>query len=48
MRGTWTWNDFWTCPVILDLSEGRNTIVFTNPDGPTAEFEHFRIAPVNP
>lgn len=48
MRGTWTWNDFWTYPVILDLREGRNTIVFGNPDGPTAEFERFRIAPLNP
>jgi hypothetical protein len=48
MRCTWTWNDFWTYPVILDLRAGRNTIVFGNPDGPTAEFERFRIAPLNP
>lgn len=48
MRGTWTWNDFWTYPVIVDLRQGRNTIVFANPDGPTAEFERFRIAPLNP
>jgi hypothetical protein len=48
MRGTWTWNDFWTYPVILDLAAGPNTIVFANPDGPTAEFERFRIAPLNP
>ncbi|MEU5157134.1 cellulosome protein [Glycomyces sp. NPDC021274] len=48
MRGTWTWNDFWTYPVILDLDDGPNTIVFANPDGPTAEFERFRIAPLNP
>ncbi|MCC3765760.1 hypothetical protein K3N28_22120 [Glycomyces sp. TRM65418] len=48
MRGTWTWNDFWTYPVIVELREGRNTIAFGNPDGPTAEFERFRIAPLNP
>ena len=48
MRGTWTWNDFWTYPAIIDLRQGRNTIVFANPDGPTAEFECFRIAPLNP
>jgi hypothetical protein len=48
MRGTWTWNDFWTYPVIVELLEGRNTITFANPDGPTAEFERFRIAPLNP
>jgi hypothetical protein len=48
MRGTWTWNDFWTYPVLVDLREGENTIMFANPDGPTAEFERFRIAPLNP
>jgi len=48
MRGTWTWNDFWTYPVIVDLVQGRNTIAFGNEDGPTAEFERFRIAPLNP
>ncbi|HEX2144626.1 MAG TPA: hypothetical protein VHG10_08980 [Glycomyces sp.] len=48
MRGTWTWNDFWTYPLILELREGPNTIAFGNPEGPTAEFERFRIAPLNP
>jgi hypothetical protein len=48
MRGTWTWNDFWTYPLIVDLVAGRNTIAFGNEDGPTAEFERFRIAPLNP
>lgn len=48
MRGTWTWNDFWTYPLIVDLVKGRNTIVFGNEDGPTAEFERFVIAPLNP
>ncbi|WP_035748740.1 CBM35 domain-containing protein [Glycomyces sp. NRRL B-16210] len=48
MRGTWTWNDFWTYPVIVELRKGANTIVFDNPDGPTADLERFRIAPLNP
>lgn len=48
MRGTWTWNDFWTFPVLVDLCEGENTITFANPTGPTAEFERFRLAPLNP
>jgi hypothetical protein len=48
MRGTWTWNDFWTYPMIVDLAAGRNTIAFGNEDGPTAEFERFLIAPLNP
>ncbi|SDD29665.1 hypothetical protein [Glycomyces harbinensis] len=48
MRGTWTWNDFWTYPVIVDLREGANTLAFDNPDAPTADFERFRLAPLNP
>ncbi|THV24293.1 cellulosome protein [Glycomyces paridis] len=48
MRGTWTWNDFWSYPVIVDLRDGANTIVLDNPDAPTADFERFRIAPLNP
>jgi len=48
MRGTWTWNDFWTYPVIVDLRRGRNTIGFGNPQAPTADFERFRLAPLNP
>lgn len=48
MRGTWTWNDFWTYPVIVELREGANTLTFTNPDEPTADLERFRLAPLNP
>ncbi|GAB4004952.1 hypothetical protein GCM10029992_51400 [Glycomyces albus] len=47
MRGTWTWNDFWSFPVIVDLEAGSNTITIDNPDDYTANFEHFEVAPVN-
>ncbi|MEU6858893.1 hypothetical protein AB0B28_08480 [Glycomyces sp. NPDC046736] len=48
MRGTWSWNDFWTFPLIVELEAGANTIAFANPEGRTADFERFRLAPLNP
>jgi len=55
MRGTWSWNDFWSYPLIVDLEEGENTIEIGNPglftgigdrEGRTADFDHFEIAPL--
>ncbi|WP_051815878.1 hypothetical protein, partial [Glycomyces tenuis] len=48
MRGTWSWNDFWSFPVIVDLQEGANTITIGNADGFTADFDRFEVAPLNP
>lgn len=55
MRGTWSWNDFWSYPIIVDLEAGANTIEIGNPglyteigdrEGRTADFDHFEIAPL--
>ncbi|MFG3341010.1 CBM35 domain-containing protein [Glycomyces sp. NPDC048151] len=55
MRGTWSWNDFWSYPLIVDLEEGTNTIEIGNPglftgigdrEGRTADFDHFELAPL--
>jgi hypothetical protein len=55
MRGTWSWNDFWSYPLIVDLEAGTNTIEIGNPglhtdigdrEGRTADFDHFEIAPL--
>ncbi|MCD0443113.1 hypothetical protein LO763_05655 [Glycomyces sp. A-F 0318] len=55
MRGTWSWNDFWSYPLIVDLEAGVNTIEIGNPglhtdigdrEGRTADFDHFELAPL--
>jgi hypothetical protein len=55
MRGTWSWNDFWSYPLIVDLEAGANTIELGNPglrtdigdrEGRAADFDHFEIAPL--
>ncbi|MDN3241621.1 CBM35 domain-containing protein [Glycomyces tritici] len=55
MRGTWSWNDFWSYPLIVDLEAGTNTIEIGNPglrtdigdrEGRTADFDHFELAPL--
>ncbi|HLU28765.1 MAG TPA: CBM35 domain-containing protein [Glycomyces sp.] len=55
MRGTWSWNDFWSYPIIVDLDEGANTVEIGNPglhtdigdrEGRTADFERFEVAPL--
>ncbi|MCC3761478.1 hypothetical protein K3N28_00085 [Glycomyces sp. TRM65418] len=55
MRGTWSWNDFWSYPLIVELEAGANTIEIGNPglhteigdrQGRTADFDHFEIAPL--
>ncbi|GAB3654439.1 CBM35 domain-containing protein [Glycomyces tarimensis] len=57
MRGTWSWNDFWSYPLIVDLEAGTNTIEIGNPglytdigdrEGRTADFDRFEVAPLNP
>ncbi|MQM25583.1 carbohydrate-binding protein [Glycomyces albidus] len=55
MRGTWSWNDFWSYPLIVDLDAGTNTIEIGNPglftdigdrEGRAADFDRFAIAPL--
>ncbi|GAA2148022.1 CBM35 domain-containing protein [Glycomyces algeriensis] len=55
MRGTWSWNDFWSYPLIVDLEAGTNTIEIGNAglrtdigdrEGRTADFDHFELAPL--
>jgi len=55
MRGTWSWNDYWSYPLIVDLEAGTNTIEIGNPglftgigdrEGRTADFDHFELAPL--
>ncbi|WP_100445550.1 carbohydrate-binding protein [Glycomyces xiaoerkulensis] len=57
MRGTWSWNDFWSYPLIVDLEEGTNTVEIGNPgqytdigdrQGRAADFDRFEVAPLNP
>ncbi|HEU5128137.1 MAG TPA: CBM35 domain-containing protein [Glycomyces sp.] len=56
MRGTWSWNDFWSYPLIVDLDAGANTIEIGNPgvhtdigdrEGRTADFDRFEVAPLH-
>ncbi|MEV3936534.1 CBM35 domain-containing protein [Glycomyces sp. NPDC049804] len=56
MRATWSWNDFWSYPLIVDLEPGTNTIEIGNPglftgigdrQGRTADFDRFEIAPLH-
>ncbi|SDE01987.1 CBM35 domain-containing protein [Glycomyces harbinensis] len=55
MRGTWSWNDFWSYPLVVDLEAGTNTIEIGNSglftdigdrEGRAADFDHFAIAPL--
>lgn len=55
MRGTWSWNDFWSYPLIVELEAGVNTVEIGNPglhtdigdrEGRAADFDHFAIAPL--
>lgn len=45
-KNTWSWDDFWTIGVPVDLKPGTNTVTLTNPDGYAPNIDRLDAAPV--
>lgn len=45
-KNTWTWNDYWSVGVPVDLAKGANTLTFSNANSYAPNIDRVQLAPV--
>ncbi|MEU1803148.1 CBM35 domain-containing protein [Streptomyces sp. NPDC019937] len=45
-KNTWSWDDYWTLAVPVDLAKGANTVTFANPGAYAPNLDRIDLAPV--
>ncbi|MFD8379015.1 CBM35 domain-containing protein [Streptomyces sp. NPDC059679] len=45
-KNTWTWNDYWSVAVPVDLAKGANTLTFSNASSYAPNIDRVQLAPV--
>ncbi|MFD8865653.1 CBM35 domain-containing protein [Streptomyces sp. NPDC059590] len=45
-KNTWTWNDYWSVGVPVDLTKGANKLTFANPSSYAPNIDRVQLAPV--